>query len=63
MVEDAAGNYHLAKFGNNCKTRCGNMDRNVKKTLTGGEKLASSLSMGLDGELIVQSNYWRTLYT
>ena len=39
------------------------MDKTVKKLLTGGHKLASSLRMDLDGELIVERNYERTLFT
>ena len=35
----------------------GNMDRNVRKPLTGGEKVASNLWLGLDGELIVEVSF------
>ena len=37
------------------------MDKTIKKLLTGGQKLASSLRMDLDGELIVERNYRKTL--
>ena len=33
----------------------------LKKLLTGGQKLASSLRMDLDGELVVERNYRKTL--
>ena len=62
-MEDVALSYHPTKFGNNWKTQCGNMDKTAKKLLTGGQKLASSLRMDLDGELIVERNYKRTLFT
>ena len=62
-MEDVALNYHPIMLGDNCKTRCGNMDKTVKKLLTGGHKLASSLMVDLDGELIVERNYKRTLFT
>ena len=61
-MEDVALNYHPTNFGNNSKMQCGNMDKTVKKLLTGGHKLASTLTMYLDGELIVQRNYKRTLF-
>ena len=32
------------------------MDKTVKKLLTGGHKLASSLRIDLDGELVVERN-------
>ena len=32
------------------------MDKTVKKLLIGGQKLASSLRMDLDGELVVERN-------
>ena len=38
------------------------MDTTVKKQLTGGQKLASSLRMDLDGELVVEGNYRKTLF-
>ena len=38
------------------------MDKTVKKLLTGGQKLASSLRMDLEGELIVERNYRKTLF-
>ena len=38
MVEDVALNYHPTKFGNNCKTRCRNIDNTIKKLLTGVHK-------------------------
>ena len=53
MLCDVALNYHPNKSGSNCKTQCGYMDKNVKKLLTGGQKLASSLRMDFDGELVV----------
>ena len=34
----------------------------LKKLLTGGQKLASRLRMGLDGELSVEGNYRQTLF-
>ena len=36
MVEGDALYYHLTKFDNNCIGQSENMDRKVKKTLTGG---------------------------
>ena len=39
------------------------MDKTVKKKLlTGGQKPASSLRMDLDGELVVERNYRKTLF-
>ena len=38
------------------------MDKTVKKLLTGGQKPASSLKMDLDGELVVERNYRKTLF-
>ena len=38
------------------------MDKTVKKLLTGGQKLAPSLRMDLDGELVVNRNYRKTLF-
>ena len=38
------------------------MDKTVKKDLTGGQKLASSLRMDVDGELLVERNYRKTLF-
>ena len=61
-MEDVALNYHPTKFRYNCKTQCGNMDKSVKKLLSGGHKSASSLRMDLDGELLVERNYKRTLF-
>ena len=38
------------------------MDKPVKKLLTGGQKLGShSLRMDLDGELVVECNYRKTI--
>ena len=37
------------------------MEKTVKKLLTGDQKLASSLRMNLDGELVVERNYRKTL--
>ena len=34
----------------------------LKKLLAGGRKLASSLRMDLDGELVVEHNYRKTLF-
>ncbi len=56
-VEHVALTYHPAKFGNNCKTQSGNMDKSVRKPLTGGENFASSLWLGLDGELLVEVSF------
>ena len=53
---NVALNYHPTKFGDNCKSQCGYMDKTVKKLLTGGQKSASSLKMDLDGELVVERN-------
>ena len=50
MLGDVALNYHPTKFGSNCKRQCGYVDK-TKQLLTGGQKLASSLRMDLDGEL------------
>ena len=36
--------------------------KNVKKLLTRGQKLASSLRMDLDGELVVERNYRKKLF-
>ena len=58
---DVALNYHPTKFGSNCKT-CGYMDNTVNKRLTGGQILVSSLRMELDGELVVERNYRKTLF-
>ena len=33
------------------------MDKTVRKLLTGGQKLASSLRRDLDGELVVEQSY------
>ena len=33
------------------------MDKNVRKPLTGGENFASSLWLGLDGELLVEVSF------
>ena len=52
----------LTKFGSNCKRQCGYMEKNVKKLLTGGRKLASSLKIDLDGELVVERNFRKTLF-
>ena len=38
------------------------MDKTAKQLLTGGQKLASSLRMDLDGALIVERNYKKTLF-
>ena len=38
------------------------MDKTVKKLSTGGQKLASSLRMDLDGELVAECNYRKTLF-
>ena len=54
---DVALNYHHTRFGDNCKMQCGNISQTVKKLLTGGQKLAPSLRMDLDGELIAERNY------
>ena len=63
ILGDVALNYHPTKFGDNCKTQCGYMDKTVKKTLlTGGQKPASGLKMDLDGELVVERNYRKTLF-
>ena len=32
-MEDVALNYHPTKFGNNCKTQCGGMDKTDEKTV------------------------------
>ena len=53
---DVSLTYHPTKFGDNCKSQCGYMDKTVKKLLTGGRKSASSLKMDLDGELVVERN-------
>ena len=56
ILGDVALNYHPTKFGDNCKSQCGYMDKTVKKLLTGGQKSAPSLKMDLDGELVVERN-------
>ena len=56
ILGDVALNYHHTKFGDNCKSQSGYMDKTVKKLLTGGQKSASSLKMDLDGELVVERN-------
>ena len=56
ILGDVALNYHHTKFGDNCKSQSGYMDKTVKKLLTGGQKSASSLKMDLDRELIVERN-------
>ena len=33
ILRDVALNYHPTKFGSNCKTQCGYMDKTVKKTV------------------------------
>ena len=38
------------------------MEKTVKKLLTGGQKLASTLRMDLDGELVVERNYRKSLF-
>ena len=58
MMRDVALNYHPTKFG----SKCGYMDKTAKKLLTGGQKLASSLRMDLDGELAVERNYRKTQF-
>ena len=60
LLGDVALNYHHTRFGDNCKTQCGNISQTVKKLLTGGKKLAPSLRMDLDGELIVERNYGKS---
>ena len=62
-MEDIDLNYHLTKFGDNCKTQCGNMGKTIENLLTGGHKLASSLRMDIDREIIVERNYQRTIFT
>ena len=62
MVRHVAVNYHLTKFGCNCCTQCGNMNKTVKNISTGGHKLPSSLRVGLNGELIVEYNYKHVIY-
>ena len=57
MLGDVTLNYHPTKFDSNCKRQCGYMDKTVKKLLNGGQKLASSLRMDLDGELVVERDY------
>ena len=55
LLGDVALNYHHTKFGDNCNSQSGYMDKTVKKLLT-GQKSASSLKMDLDGELVVERN-------
>ena len=38
------------------------MDKTLNKQVTGGQKLSSSLTMNLDGELVVERNYRKTLF-
>ena len=45
ILGDVALNYHHTKFGDNCKSQSGYMDKTVKKRLTGGQKSASSLKI------------------
>ena len=33
ILGDVALNYHPTKFGDNCKSQCGYMDKTVKKTV------------------------------
>ena len=61
-MRDVALNYRPTNFGSNCKRQCGYMGKTVKNLLTGGQKLASSLRMDLDGELVVERNYRKTLF-
>ena len=56
ILGDVALNYHPTKFGDNCKSQCGYMDKTLKEMLTGGQKSASSLRMDLHGELVVERN-------
>ena len=62
ILGDVALNYHPIKFSSNCKTQCGYMDITVKKLITGGQQLAASLRMDLDGELVVERHYRKTLF-
>ena len=62
ILGDVALNYHPTTFGSNCKRQCGYMDKTVKKLLTGGQKPPSNLRMDLDGELVVERNYRKTLF-
>ena len=38
ILRDVALNYHHTRFGDNCKTQCGNISKTVKKLLTRGHK-------------------------
>ena len=44
--------HHITEVGVNYFTLCGNMGAIVRNMLTGGEKLASSLRIELDGPII-----------
>ena len=45
IVEDVALSHHPTKFGNNCKTQCGNISKTVKNLLSGGHKQTSLRSV------------------
>ena len=62
MLGDVSLNNYPTKFGSNCKRQCGYMDKTTKKLLTGGQKLASCLRVDLEGELLVEHNYRKTLF-